>query len=48
MKKYPKKRKKCALRCKSGFSMDTGIFILATIIIDLIAAGSFYLGKWKL
>ena len=30
-----------------GFSMDTGIFILATII-DLIAAGSFYLGKWKL
>ncbi len=31
-----------------GFSMDTGIFILATIVIDLIAAGSFYLGKWKL
>ena len=24
-----------------GFSMDTGIFILATIVIDLIAAGSF-------
>ena len=31
-----------------GFSMDTGIFILATIVSDLIAAGSFYLGKCKL
>lgn len=31
-----------------GFSMDTGLFILGTIIIDIIAAGSFYLGKWKL
>lgn len=31
-----------------GFPVDTGLFILGTIIIMLIATITFYLGKWRL
>jgi hypothetical protein len=31
-----------------GFPTDTGLFILGTIVISLIATITFYLGKWKL
>lgn len=31
-----------------GFPVDTGLFILGTIVISLIATITFYLGKWKL
>ena len=31
-----------------GFPVDTGLFILGTIIIMLITTITFYLGKWRL
>lgn len=31
-----------------GFPVDTGLFILGTIVIMLITTITFYLGKWRL
>ena len=31
-----------------GFPVDTGLFILGTIIIMLIATITFYMGMWRL
>lgn len=31
-----------------GFPVDTGLFILGTIVVALVATVTFYLGKWKL
>lgn len=31
-----------------GFPTDTGLFIVGTIVVALVATITFYLGKWKL